>query len=78
MNIKYLNTFKFLFVRIKIYLFIFYYFNQFLLLIYFIVINNNSTEICSISSYEFAFVKIAEDLSWIFVGSRRDNTKNFE
>ena len=42
------------------------------------IIHNSSKEICSISSYEFAFVKIAEDLSWIFVGSRRDNTKNFE
>ena len=40
------------------------------------LLHNNSTEICSISSYDFCFLKIAEDLSWVFVGSRK-NPSNY-
>ena len=42
------------------------------------VIHNESKEIWSISSYDFNFIKLSEDLSWIFVGSRKDYMENYK
>ena len=42
------------------------------------VIHNKSKEIWSISSYDFNFIKPSEDLSWIFVGSRRDDYESYK
>ena len=42
------------------------------------VFHNESKEIWFISSYDFCFIKLSEDLSWIFVGSRRTHKKNYK
>ena len=42
------------------------------------MIHNDSKEICSISSYDFSFIKIAEDLSWVFVGTRKDYMESYK
>ena len=41
------------------------------------VLHNDATEIWTIASYDFSFVKIAEDLSWIYIGSRKEWTDNY-